>query len=133
MLMSNTTLLLLPIAVLFSVFTIGCKDQLPNQDDASSIVLPDSNVSFSKDVERVFAARCVSCHAGTDAPDLTPPSYSALVNYQPQLVVAGEGANSLLIQILDGRTGPSMPPNSKLTDNQINGIKQWINEGAVNN
>ena len=129
-----------PIAISFSAFllvlsfTTGCKDTLPSQEDSSSIVLPDSNLSYSKDIEPLWLARCVSCHSGSTAPDLTPPSYSNLINYQPSLVVGGDGSNSLLLQILDGRVQPSMPPTgSRLTQNQLNGIKRWIDEGAINN
>ena len=125
---------LFSVLLLLLAFAVGCKDQLPNQEDPSSIVLPDSNVSYSRDIERVFSARCLGCHAGTYEPNMIPPSYGSLVNYQPQLVIATQGQNSLLIQLLDGRTQPFMPPGSeKLTQNQINGIKRWIDEGAQNN
>jgi hypothetical protein len=40
----------------------------------------------------------------------------------------------LLVQRIDGRIAPRMPLNSQaLTTNQINGIKKWIDEGAMNN
>jgi len=125
---------------LFSVFSLflalilGCKDQLPSQNDPSSVVLPDSNLRYSRDIERVFSARCLSCHSGSYEPNLIPPSYGNLMGYQPQLIIAGQSHNSLLIQLLEGTLPPSMPPGSqKLTQNQINGIKRWIDEGALNN
>lgn len=60
--------------------------------------------------------------------------YANLMSYQPQLVISGQGENSLLVQILDGRAIPQMPPaGERLNDNQINGIKTWIDEGALNN
>lgn len=130
----RSPLLLFVSLLLTSVVMLTCKDKLPSQDDANNITLPDSNLSFSKDIERLFSARCLSCHAGASQPDLSPPSYSSLMNYQPQLVVSGQGSNSLLIQLLDGRAQPEMPPSgARLTQNQIDGIRRWIDEGAINN
>ncbi len=132
--MSRITIVLTALSITLVLAGTGCKDQLPNQEDPSTIVLPDSNISYSNDLERLFTARCLGCHAGAYEPNLTPPSFSALMNYQPQLVVAGQGNSSLLVQLLDGRTQPIMPPTGeRLTQNQINGIKRWIDEGAVNN
>ena len=91
-------------------------------------------MSFSQHVQPLFTQKCSGCHGTSDALDLTPPMYASLMSYQPQLVISGEGENSLLVQILDGRAVPQMPPGSeRLTDNQIAGIKTWINEGALNN
>jgi hypothetical protein len=50
------------------------------------------------------------------------------------LVVGGAPNNSLLVQRLNGTIPPIMPTNQNpLTSNQINGVKQWIKEGAKNN
>jgi len=52
----------------------------------------------------------------------------------PRLVVSGQSNNSLLIQRLDGRIQPRMPFNlTPLTQNQLDGVKKWIDEGALNN
>ena len=126
--------LMISLAHAFLVVSSGCKDKLPTQRDYLSIVLPDSNISYSKHIEPLFMAACVSCHGGSYAPDLTTPSWSNLMNYQPQLVVSGKGSSSLLVQILNGSTPPIMPPSgAHLTTNQINGIKRWIDEGAYDN
>ncbi len=125
------------VAFCFIGFLSGCKDEIIS--DSSSIVFPDSAISYSKHVEPLFSQRCTfsGCH-GRGAPaaglNLTPPSYSNLMNHQPRLVVAGQSANNLLVQRLDGRVPPQMPLNSTpLTANQLNGIKKWIDEGAQNN
>jgi hypothetical protein len=56
------------------------------------------------------------------------------MNHQPQLVVGGAPSNSLLVQRLEGTIPPIMPSNQNpLTDNQKNGIRKWISEGAKNN
>lgn len=107
--------------------------------DASSIEFPASNVSYSRHVEPLFQQRCTfsGCHSGSSPAqglNLVAPSYSSLMNHQPRLVVAGESNNSLLIQRLDGRIQPRMPENlDPITQNQLTGIKKWIDEGALNN
>ena len=123
------------LLVVFFGLLSNCKDKLPTEEDPSSIILPDSNISYSRDVERVFSAWCLSCHSGSYEPNLLPPSYNNLRNFDGgKLVVAGDGQNSLLIQLLEGTLPPPMPPGSqKLTENQIQGIKKWIDEGAMNN
>lgn len=118
--------------------TSACKDQVtdPNVDP---VVFPTSNVSYSKHVELLFQQRCAvgGCHSvGTAAGGLalTMPSYNNLMNHQPRLVNAGASNNSLLIQRVDGRLAPQMPFDAQpLNANQINGLKKWIDEGALNN
>lgn len=122
------------VFIILALVSGSCKDQLPTEGDYTKIVLPDSNIHYGRDIEPLFTAACVSCHDGSYEPNLTPPSYTSLMNYQPQLVVARDGYNSLLVERLDGRVQPFMPPNgAHLTQNQVNGIKRWIDEGASNN
>jgi hypothetical protein len=135
-LIARTALILAPFVIAAVLLVPSCKDQKGN---TSSLVLPDSNLSYSRDIEPLFAQTCLGsqCHSGT-APakglDLTPPSYSSLMYHNPMLVVGGAPNNSLLVQRLDGTIPPVMPTNQNpLTSNQIRGVKQWIKEGAKNN
>jgi hypothetical protein len=117
---------------------ISCKD---TQEPTSEIVFPDSNISFSKHVGPLFQQKCArgGCHTGSDpAGSLNlgyPGSYIALTNHNPTLIYNGDGQNSLLMKRLDGRIQPRMPlPGSaQLTQNQIDGVKIWIDEGAQDN
>ncbi|MEP0822002.1 MAG: hypothetical protein HRF44_04060 [Ignavibacterium sp.] len=117
------------LVLLLVILSGACKDELPT----GVVVFPESNVSYSRHIEPLWTQKCLSCHQGSTPPDLTPPSYTSLMTYQPQLVIPGQGYNSLLVQMLDGRIGPPMPPSEKLNENQIKGIMTWINEGAQNN
>lgn len=125
----------LPIRILSGagvalLLTLSCKDEVPT----GPIIFPDANVSYGRHIEPLWTQKCLSCHQGSTAPDLSPPSYNSLVNYQPSLIIPGQGDNSLLIQLLDGRASPIMPPSGeRLTENQIQGIRTWIDDGAVNN
>ena len=126
-------ILAIPVTLIFS-----CKDSATDPGQPINIAFPDSNVSYSQYLEPLFQQGCAfsSCHgtASQGGLNLESPSYSKLMNHQPRLVVSTEGNNSLLVQRLDGRVQPQMPFNrTALTQNQINGIKKWIDEGAINN
>ena len=135
-LIARAALILAPLVIVAVLLVPSCKDQKSN---TSNLVLPDSNLSFSHDIEPLFAQTCLGspCHSGPSPArglDLTPPSYSSLMYHNPTLVVGGAPNNSLLLQRLNGTIPPIMPTNQNpLTSNQINGVRQWIKEGAKNN
>jgi hypothetical protein len=135
--LSRIILIFLTLTIAGVLLILSCKDQ--NTGPTSDIVFPDSLISYSKYVEPLFSQTCTGsrCHGGefpSKGLNLEPPSYSSLMNHQPQLVVGGAPSNSLLVQRLEGTIPPIMPSNQNpLTDNQKNGIRKWISEGAKNN
>ncbi len=122
--------------LLVSSGLISCKDTQTNP--SLEIVFPNSNISFSKQVGPLFQQKCTAspCHGG-DTPaaglNLEYPSFTALMNHIPTLVVRLD-TNCLLMERLDGHL-PQMPPpkSPQLNQNQINGVKKWIEEGAIYN
>ena len=120
------------------IICMSCEDDVAGLGP-SNIVFPDSGVSFGRHVDPLFQQSCVSsmCHGGstpTSELNLETPSYRALIDHHPRLILTGDGANSLLIQRLTGEVGQRMPLKLQpLTENQINGIRRWIDEGAINN
>jgi len=134
-LISRIVLVIAPFAIIAALVVPSCKDEQPN---TSNFILPDSNLSYSRDIDPLFAQTCLGsqCHSGsTPAKELNlePPSFSKLYYFVPQLV-SPRDTNSLLLQYLDGRMFPRMPSNQNpLTANQINGVKEWIKEGAKDN
>lgn len=118
---------------------ISCKDESPVSNDSGSILFPENGVSYARHIQPLFQRRCAfsGCHGGSSPAaglDLTTPSYHNLMNHQPRLVTSGEPQNSLLVQRIEGTILPRMPLNSQpLTENQIRGIRTWIQEGAANN
>jgi hypothetical protein len=128
---------ILILSVLFVLFGLqSCKDEQVNSSD--EIIFPANNVSFSKHVEPLFQQRCAlaGCHAGSTPAgglNLEYNSYQTIMN-TPGLVIAHDGGNSSLVQHLMGISTPMPPPKSaQLTQNQIDGVKKWIDEGALNN
>ncbi len=117
------------------IFT-GCKDTITgNQLD--SVVIPSSNVSYSKYIQPVFNLKCANsgCHDdATSAGGYSLTTWAGATN--PLYVSKGNANTSTLVQSVEGLSGANpMPPVGYpvLTQNQIQGVKTWVAEGAKNN
>jgi cytochrome c5 len=97
------------------------------------VIPPPDDVSYSNDIQPLWDADCVSCHKGAIPPDLTDEnSWDELVNNG--YVVPFESDESSLMNSLYGTNGEQlMPPAGKWSDNKINLVKAWIDQGAKNN
>ncbi len=119
----------------------GCKDQNAVQpgESPSTVVFPERNVSFGVHVQTLFNQTCAIglCHDdNTHAGGLSLTGYYNTVYAVPGIVVSKDPQNSILVMKIEGRgpTGDRMPPYANgLNQNQINGIRTWIAEGAQNN
>ena len=101
--------------------------------------------NFSEIQANVFSPDCATsgCHAGGNAAaglNLEEAnSYAMLVGIQSsqdaalQRVEAGAPAESYLIQKLEGMasSGQQMPPGAALPQSEIDVIRQWISDGAL--
>jgi hypothetical protein len=101
--------------------------------------------SFSAIQANVFTPDCATsgCHAGGGAAAglnlEAANSYAMLVGIQSgqdaglQRVEAGDPDNSYLIQKLEGTAsaGQQMPPGAPLPQAEIDVIRQWISDGAI--
>jgi hypothetical protein len=92
---------------------------------------PNEDVSYQSDIIPLWV-QCVGCHNGNEPPDLRDNvSYNELIN---GFIVPGDADASTLYNSLLGINGvPLMPPGSQWSDTKINLVKDWINQGALNN
>ncbi len=116
----------------------GCKDSNPlTGESPSNVVFPSSGVSYYRHVQPLFDQACnySGCHDdGQHQSQLKLTTYDNTVRALPGIVIPGDAAHSLLVLRIQGSIGPRMPPSGNgLNDNQINGIRSWINAGAPNN
>ena len=129
------------IVILFCVmvwFSWNCKDSVTG---VSQIVFPATNISYGKYVQPLFDQQCSlpGCHtqdAKAESGNLSLESWSDALTAIPAVIIPGDPDNSPLIWSIQATHGyPRMPPLSRsaLTQNQINGLKQWILEGAKEN
>ncbi|HTY11047.1 MAG TPA: hypothetical protein VMF88_08235 [Bacteroidota bacterium] len=117
-------------AILFSLFP-ACKDSSNSVSALDQIVFPATGISYEKQVQPLFNVGCAttSCHDSQDA-KLNLTSYG-LWKLDPGVIVDGDSTNSRFVWCIEAKAGsPPMPPARPLVENQIQGLKQWIHEGA---
>jgi len=84
-----------------------------------------SDVSYSVDLEPLFASACRSCHSGASA-----PKGVQIQNYADVSALVSDGR---LLGVLNGTGYATMPPGGLLDDCRLNQIESWILQGAPNN
>lgn len=89
---------------------------------------------FQRDIQPIFAAKCFSCHGVEQQTlglrlDQKSAAMSGGLSGVP--IVPGKSGESLLYLMISGQHKPTMPPEGEpLSNDQINLIKQWIDQGA---
>lgn len=115
------------------IFT-SCDDTVTNAEVDKKII-PDSNVDYYEHIQPVFNVKCATalCHDdGTRAGNLSLTTYSN-ATARLDLVFPGDADASPLVWSIEGTGSVFMPPQGQappLTENQIQGIRTWIDEGA---
>jgi len=127
---------LMGLAVAGLLFTVGCGQR---------------EVSYSAEVVPILQTHCADCHSGggegETASGFGVTGYDDLMHgtQYGQVVVAGSAMSSTLYHMVAGTVDPSiqMPPQhpealaegrgKPLSDEQIEIIKVWIDQGAKNN
>ncbi len=101
-------------------------------------ILAAEPIDFAKQVEPIFAARCVKCHGEAKAQAKlrlnSASDIEAALAAKPKLLVAGEPDESLLYQrlTLPADNPKRMPKGGDpLAEDQLNLIAEWIRQGAV--
>ena len=95
-----------------------------------------SQISYTNQIQPIFNVNCTSCHVGGGAATLDLTSYDGVMSggVSGLSILSGDNENSeLYIRIIlpEGTAG-SMPPNDPLSQEEIDLIGDWINEGANN-
>ncbi len=130
-------------AISFSVFVVGCKDNIVSESDLQ----PPSgmNATFSSIQKQLFNSSCATsgCHTGNNPQaglNLSEGSaYNNLINVQSVLypnlkrVTPGNKEASLLFMVLSYNSETKMPPTGKLQQSLIDSVGAWIDKGAQNN
>ena len=94
-------------------------------------------VDFSRDVQPVLARRCFACHGPeTQEADLRFDDRSVATRELPsgqKAIVPGDLSGSEIVaRITSSDPDLQMPPEgARLSDQEIQGIRQWIQEGAA--
>ena len=129
----TTTKLYFLLVLITPLFLTGCDN---NEKDQSM-------VSYSKQVIPILQNHCLECHVpntpGQIASGLDMSSYESLMKgtkFGP-VIKSGDSLSSTLVILVEGRADPSikMPHGDRpsLSTAEINTLRQWIDQGAMNN
>ncbi|MCK4880754.1 MAG: hypothetical protein KAS82_08845 [Bacteroidales bacterium] len=102
----------------------GCtKYEIPKPECPEDL---PTGVSYSADIQPIFDQKCVMCHSGSQAPDLSPGwSYDELMD--GGYVDTDFPCSSPLYEILIGFHA------DRVTEDEVLTILGWIDEGAEDN
>jgi uncharacterized membrane protein len=134
----NLIMKILSLIIISLIFLLGCDDTLTNEN-VDNKPIPDSNVSFADHIYPVFQVKCAfsGCHAQPNPANGIDLSTWAGVTADPNIVFPGEPDLSRLVWAIEARAGiyPMPPPGytTPITLDQIQGIRTWIDEGALDN
>ena len=123
-------------AIAAAVALDSCKNSF-TPGSGTPVVFPSSNVHYTT-VEQLFYQDCITsgCHddgaVNTDA-KVSFTSWSSTRTSVSGMVIPGKPENSILIQYVEGKFYHYPALTSLLNQNQINGLKTWIAEGAPQN
>ena len=92
-----------------------------------------AGISFAKDVKPIFAQNC-SCHLAEEPPDdLSLASYDNFNKGSEHgpVFIPHNSTDSLIVKKII--PGGGMPPGGQLSQEAIDRVRKWIDEGGKNN
>ena len=130
------------LILVFSVCDLGCgsgTSPSTSQTTPTATATASATVSYMSDIQPIWVAHCVSCHAqGGQAGSIMilteNLSYAQLTGGASPRVVPNDASGSLLIKRVEETIPPRMPTvGASLTPPDIQKIRDWISQGARNN
>jgi cytochrome c553 len=91
----------------------------------------DADDDYTRQVQPILTAHCVDCHGGKKTKsglDLTSLEKVLAGASSGPVVVAGSASQSLLVQLMDPKADPHMPPKGQVPPEQVAAIAKWVNE-----
>jgi ankyrin repeat protein len=91
-----------------------------------------AKVDFAKDIQPLFRQNCLGCHGpAVQQAGMRIDRKSSAMKPFSRRVAPGSSANSMLYHRISGTEyGPQMPPTGALRPEQIELVKEWIDQGA---
>ncbi|MBI5395178.1 MAG: hypothetical protein HZA91_07770, partial [Verrucomicrobia bacterium] len=93
-------------------------------------------ITYDEQVLPILRNNCLKCHNPDKAKaDLDLSTYKAALkgSGNGKVLVSGDPGSSKLVKAIMQSEDPTMPPNGKLPDNDIELIKKWIINGLLEN
>lgn len=115
----------------FSAIIFSCENS--NGVYGENVVFPESKIDFSSHVQPFLKYNCAygGCHSNfSKAGGLVLEDYFSVMSF-PGLVIPENPNSSTLIQILENvLPHPTLFYRGHITQNQIIGMRTWVQEGA---
>lgn len=105
------------LTIITCITVISCERNVEEEVDLVIDDQCDPEISFSVSIKPIIDANCIACHGGNRFPDLR--TYEGI----------STNASRVRTQVVN-RT---MPQGGSLTNEQIELIRCWIENGALNN
>lgn len=90
-------------------------------------------VDFARDIQPLFEKHCYECHGPKKQRNgfrLDRRSRAMAGVLRPNIIPHSSVSSRVYRRVLDSQFGPQMPPEDALSDQEIETIRQWIDEGA---
>ena len=96
-----------------------------------------AQVDYYQEIQPIFNTYCISCHGGLNGVFLS--TYDETINsvgaqYGEHIVIPEEPDLSPLVDVIESEEpqyGSRMPPGNPLSNEEVEKIRQWIEEGAL--
>lgn len=92
-----------------------------------------NKVDFRQDIQPILKQFCIECHGPAQQMHgfRLDRRRDAMRGGTSTVIVPGSGESSrLYLKLIDNKYGPQMPPTDPLTQEQIDLIKAWLDQGA---
>lgn len=125
---------------------------MANRSNASKVLLSliitgcatEQTISFRDDIDPVLENKCQQCHLppggeGYRKTGLSVESYETLMQGTifGSVIIPGDSKRSILNKLVEGRAGEvmRMPHGNaqKLTAEEVEFLRLWVDQGAINN
>lgn len=138
MCMERDIILRFTVTISLLISVVSCSD-----NSASDVTGPVEDVSYMNDIQLIFNGSCggAGCHIESSQSGVSLSSYDNVMNsigqqYEREIVEAGNPDESPLVDKIEPEPqhGERMPfGRNPLNDRQIEEIRIWIEEGAMDN
>jgi len=117
--MKNTKKIKFLYLILSSVIFFSCETHIQEEEDAEVLesLVCDPSISYETIIKPIIEKNCLECHSGSQSPNLS--AYAGVAT----------NANRIRFQVVNR----FMPQIGSLTTEEIEFIRCWVDNGALNN
>ena len=116
---------------------VGCGGGGGSTDPITVVKTDEGEVSFAGTIHPILKDHCTRCHGDEADGELSILSYASVMKggKSGPIIVAGDPDGSRIVTSVEKTKPPHMPPRifPALTEDRIQALRQWIEEGAKDN